>query len=369
MPTTVVMVRWLQPLRYRGMEETVSRSRVRQRGHLSVGEEVRVRYKRSFYKAEIIDNGEESSTEPTASTIQDDEAIPVEASRTASPPASPLRLQILEEASSPDSPPRIVGIGVPPAPLPYFTPFASTPLVPAPLHHHPINADESASDEVLVFNPVPEFQFPRNSLFGFDDTDDVMLPEERTWELTTLPFGYSNAASVLGTELDSDLDSYDSGADSYDSEDSEGVPSFAPYRLSNAAIEDHAQRMINNRNRSRLSSANPATTSSPGYHECIEEELLDDIIKSAEVSPDHDDSTLTTVQRFHVFLTRNIKRIDEEILPRVTSLAEFMLDDNVPCLRCIVNLTKTTRRLESLRDNLAVFLSVASRTMHTAPEE
>lgn len=57
MPTAVVTVRWLQPVRYRGMEETVSRSRVRQRGHLSVGEEVRVRYKRSYYKAEIIDNG------------------------------------------------------------------------------------------------------------------------------------------------------------------------------------------------------------------------------------------------------------------------------------------------------------------------
>lgn len=310
---------------------------------------------------------EESSTEPTASTIQDDQALPVEASRTASSPASPLRMQELEEASSPDSPPRIVGIGVPPTP--YFTPFASTPLVPTPLHHHPDDVDESAFNEALVFNPVPEFQFPRNSLLGFDDTDDILLPEQRAWELTTLPFGYSNAASVLGDELDSDLDSYDSGADSYDSEDSEGVPSFTPYRESNAAIQDHAQWMINNRNRSRLSSANPATTSSPGYHECIEEELLDEIVKSAEVSPDHEDSTLTTVQRFHVFLTRNIKRIDEEILPRVTSLAEFMLDDEVPCLRCIVNLTKTTRRLESLRDNLAVFLSVATRTMYTAPEE
>ena len=55
----LVTVRWLQPPRFRGMEETVARSRVRQRGELSDGDEVRVRYKRCFYKAMIISaNGE-----------------------------------------------------------------------------------------------------------------------------------------------------------------------------------------------------------------------------------------------------------------------------------------------------------------------
>ena len=58
-----VTVRWLQPPRYRGVEETVVRSRVRQRGQLSVGEEVRVRYKRCCYKAEVVDIDGEYLTE------------------------------------------------------------------------------------------------------------------------------------------------------------------------------------------------------------------------------------------------------------------------------------------------------------------
>ena len=57
----LLTVRWLQPPRYRGLEETVVRSRVRQRGQLSVGDEVRVRYKQRYYKALIVDvNGENS---------------------------------------------------------------------------------------------------------------------------------------------------------------------------------------------------------------------------------------------------------------------------------------------------------------------
>ncbi|XP_041465246.1 uncharacterized protein LOC121415918 [Lytechinus variegatus] len=357
MPTAVVTVRWLQPPRYRGMEETVSRSRVRQRGPLSVGEEVRVRYKRSYYKAEIIDNGEVPSSDLTNQT-----------GRSASPPASPPRLQDPLVVSSPDSPPRPIAT-VPPPQLLYFDPLTSTPLVPPTLPHHHVDVDESALDGALVFYPVSQFQLPPDSLL---DSAEVPFPEQSPWELATPAFEYSITDSVPGTELDadvvdSDVDSYDSDVDSYYSDGSEDVPNFIPSQESDEVAREHAQRMIDNHIRLRSSTTEP--TSSVDYHECIEDELLEGIVRSAEASPDHEDSTLSTVQRFHIFLSQNIKRIDEELMPRVASVTAFMLEDEVPCLRCIINLTKTTRRLEALRDNLAIFLTVATRTMHTATEE
>nr|XP_054754403.1 uncharacterized protein LOC129260451 [Lytechinus pictus] len=315
MPAAVVTVRWLQPPRYRGMEETVSRSRVRQRGHLSVGEEVRVRYKRSYYKAEIIDNGEVSSTEPA------DHSLPVETHSPASSTGSSL--------------------------------------------HSPAPAISPSSPSLL-------------------DADDVRFLERDAIHLVSPVSDFSVADAVEMIDLDADFDAYDSDISLSDGDDFEAMPTFMTLEESDAAILRHAQRLIDRRIGSRPGATDPTNPRpSPDVHTCSSQDRIDyvtsrieGVIKSAEDAVRSteacflylSDLPMTALQRLHASITFSMRCIDDELLPMVESFTAILLREDMPCLRCLVDLGKTARRCHYVRDDLIVFKCVASGQIRCCEE-
>ncbi|XP_041465245.1 uncharacterized protein LOC121415917 [Lytechinus variegatus] len=318
MPTAVVTVRWLQPPRYRGMEETVSRSRVRQRGHLSVGEEVRVRYKRSYYKAEIIDNGEVSSTEPA------DHGLPVET-------------------------------------------------------HTPASSTGSSLD-----SPAPAISPSSTSSPSLLDADDVLFLERDAIHLVSPVSNYSVADAVEMIELEADSDAYGSDISLSDDDDFEAMPTFMTPEESDAAILRHAQRLIDHRIGSRPRDTDPTNPRpSPDVHTCSSYDRIDNVtsrievvIKSVEDAVRSteacfvylSDLPMTALQRLHASITFSMRCIDDELLPMVESFTAILLREDMPCLRCLVDLGKTARRCHFVRDDLIVFKCVASGQIRCCEE-
>ena len=109
-------------------------------------------------------------------------------------------------------------------------------------------------------------------------------------------------------------------------------------------------------------------TSTDELHECIDNQLLDDIVMSAhEIGEEL--SHLTVVQRFSAFLQGSIRRVSHDLLPRVKSVMEDVMVEERPCARCAANLMRTINRLEMLMRNLEAFSGVARWMEVNAHEE
>ena len=78
---------------------------------------------------------------------------------------------------------------------------------------------------------------------------------------------------------------------------------------------------------------------------------------------------MTAVQRFSAFLQGSIRRVHQNLLPRVKSIMEDVMLEARPCMRCAANLLRTIDRLESLLRNLEAFVIVAQRMEVIAHEE
>ncbi|XP_072166767.1 uncharacterized protein [Diadema setosum] len=321
----LVTVRWLQPPRLHGEVESVARDRIRHHGELAAGAEVRVWNRRSYYRAEIID-----------------ERIPnTPLTVAASSPPSYVRTSTPAQADH-----QLL--------LPTVSPVLHSSFQPSPIGVPASSTSDDTTDSALV----PDSPDARSQSYSTDTPPSFV-------EL------YHPRDPSHADRLQQPSSGYDSDSDSGESDGD--VETYLP-ATSVLNTPGNAQQQTGTHDTSflHLPPLSPPVIprSTDETHECVDEELLDDIVLSAEESrPGLEDPRLNPMQRFRLFLLVNMNRVGLELMPRLKSVVADLREEDQPCPRCIYNVEHAMERLEFIVANLEGFFRVANRMLVLATEE
>ena len=241
--------------------------------------------------------------------------------------------------------------------LPTATPTASYPTQPMQ-----IRPDDSVSDSVierngsLVATPLAPPEIAGNPSYPYDDATTLIirvhnpLYERNNGSLVVSSLLFDELSSVSHLYPDSDLE--------------QPIFSVIPVQTSDTHLNPALQRGVSCDDHAPPSASTRLPVSTDELHECIDEDLLDDIVQSTHLI-DHPGPP----EHFLNNLEGTIKRIGQDFLPRVTNILRDIQQEEDPCRRCIFSLSRTVARLEAHMERLALCHAATERIVLFSHED